>query len=68
MRPFVRASGTGKVSSTVNANATGVMGTTVPPIRNIVINSTIGFYNGREKKCIPFVNIDKKQINCTIFL
>jgi hypothetical protein len=68
MMPLVRASGTGKVSSTVNANATGVIGTTVAPIKNIVINSIAGFLNGSDKKWTPFVNIDKKHINCTIFL
>jgi hypothetical protein len=68
MMPLVRASGHGKVSSTVKAKATGVIGTTVAPIKNIVINSTAGLLKGSEKKWRPFVNIDKRHINWTIFL
>lgn len=45
--PLVSASGTGKVSSTVKANATGVMGTTVAPIMNIEKYSTKTFFKGR---------------------
>lgn len=50
IRPLVRASGTGKVSSTVKVNATGLIGITVAPIKNIVTISTAGILEGNEKK------------------
>ena len=41
MIPLVRISGTGKVSSTVKANITGVVGTTEIPIKSITKASNI---------------------------
>ncbi len=48
--PLVKASGTGKVSSTVNAYATGDIGITKKPIANIVIDSNIEFTVGKDMK------------------
>jgi len=48
--PFDNASGTGKVSSTVKAKATGVIGTAKMPMSIMRINSSGKILEGKVKK------------------
>ncbi len=65
---MVRASGTGKVNSTVKERATGVIGTKKAPNINIVKPSKTALLDGNDRKCKELVKIESPQMEITIFL
>ena len=66
--PFVRASGTGKASSTLKVKDRLEIGMTEKPTSNITKLSTMVFFKGSDPKCIAVVKIVIPLTMVTSFL